>query len=79
MSWWAFLPAIAAYLVVAWLVRNFGLSLVGDSPVGRSAAPVVAALWLPSVCFLVAIAIAALVETGFVHATMWMRAPENRW
>lgn len=75
---WALLPAIAAYLLVAWLVHNFGLSLAGTSPVGRSAAPVIAALWLPAVCFLVVIALVAVVEATFDNAADWLRSPEDR-
>lgn len=77
MIWLALLPAIATYLLVARLVRDFGLSLVGNSPAGRSAAPVVAALWLPAMCLIIACALVTLVEAGFDHATGWVRNPEN--
>lgn len=79
MTSWALLPAIAAYLVVAWLVWKFGLSIVGESPAGRAASPVVGALWFPAMCFLVAIALYAMVNAAFESAANWMRPPEERW
>lgn len=74
---WPYLPLIAAYLVVAWAVRQCGLSLAGESSAGRNAAPVVAVFWPLAVWLLLIIAVVALVEAGFDVATGWMRRAER--
>ena len=74
---WPFLPLIVVYLIVAWAVWQGGISLAGDSPTGRKAAPVVALLWPFAVWFLLFIAIVALVEGAFDQATAWMHGRDG--
>jgi branched-subunit amino acid permease len=74
---WALLPIGAGYAVFAWLIWAFGVSLVGDSPVGRRAAPVVAVLWPLAIAFLVVVAISAAIDAAYDRATAWMRNPED--
>lgn len=75
---WAFLPIIAGYGVLAWLLAQLGFSIVGESPAGKRAVPVVSAAWPLALAFLLMVAIAALIDTAFDRSTAWIRNPEDR-
>lgn len=73
-----FILIAVVWLLGAWLVLELAPFIVGESKVGRNAAPVVAALWPIAVCLLIAIAGVGAFEWAWRDATGWMTAPEDR-
>jgi hypothetical protein len=75
---WACVPLALVWLIGAWLVLEWAPVIVGESPIGRKAAPVVAAVWPIAVLLLVAIGGTAALESIWRKAIDFVLPPEDR-
>lgn len=76
---WALLLFAACYLVFAWLIAELGYSIVGESPAGKQAVPVVAALWPLAIAFLVIVGIGAIFDFAVARSLERTFGRDSHW
>lgn len=74
---WTHAFLLVGYLVVAVGIFDFGGALIGKSPAGRKAVPVVALFWPILVVMLVAIALTALLDALVDHGLEQVFGPRE--